>query len=215
MKHNDDGTWGPPSALEFGGSSGGAIFGKADKQIFIFAMSEYTLKLLTSKTRYQLGVEIGLAMGPHGGEAEAGATAGGKGLGGALTYTFSNGVLLDIGFNNYFVGNEEKINNVFYGKAVDPKDLVMEAGTVDIPAGKGVEDLQTKLSELSSSADATKTSTAGTKDDTKGDKKHSKNKKKDMGTIIERASAALDVAAEKKGFIPGFVWRDCKVSPDL
>lgn len=80
LKHNDDSTWGPPSAMEFGGGSAGAVFGKADKQIFIFAMTEYGLSMLTSNTRYQLGVEIGLAIGPHGAEAEVGATAGGRGL---------------------------------------------------------------------------------------------------------------------------------------
>lgn len=149
IKHNDDDTWGAPSALEFGGASAGAIFGRANKQIFLFPMSEYCLKMLTSKTRYQLGVEFGLAVGSHGGEAEAGATAGGKGIGGTITYTFADGALLNVGYNNYFVSNCEDINNTFYGKEVDPTDLVMKSGTVDVPKGKGVEDLQKKLGDLS------------------------------------------------------------------
>lgn len=148
MKHNDDDTWGPPSALEFGGSSAGAIFGKGKKQIFIFPMNEYGLSLLTSNTRYQLGVEIGLAMGPHGGEAEAGATAGGRGLGSTLTYTFAKGALLDVGCNNCFVENKDSINSAFYGYYVAATDIVMKAGAVDAPEGSGVEDLQSKLSGL-------------------------------------------------------------------
>jgi lipid-binding SYLF domain-containing protein len=183
LKHNDDGSWGPPSALEFGGTSAGAIFGKGKKQIFIFPMNEYGLSLLTSNTRYQLGVEIGLAIGPNGGEAEAGASAGGRGMGSTLTYTFENGVLLDIGCNNYFVQNKQKINNAFYGKEVSPTDLVMKAGSVDIPEGKGVEDLHNKLSALSQK----------------------------METFIKHANEALDLAAKRSEMIPAFVWKDCKV----
>lgn len=216
VKHNDDGSWGVPSALEFGGASAGAIFGRSNKQIFLFPMSEYSLKMLTSKTRYQLGIEIGLAIGKHGGEAEAGVTAGGKGAGGTLTYTFENGVLMDIGFNNYFVGNVEKINNAFYGKEIDPTDLVMSDGIVDIPEGKGIEDLQKKLGILSAKKDDEQESEkkSKTKDEKKSkskDEKKSKGKDKNMETIIERANTALDVAAKNKKMIPGFVWRECKV----
>jgi hypothetical protein len=112
--------------------------------------------------------------------------------------------------------NKEKINNEFYGKEVSPTDLVMKADTVDIPVGRGVEDLQLKLSDFSEDpsdieVDVVVETADGTKVEAKDTKKHDKKNKHTMEAIVEHANAALDIAADKSKFIPAFVWRDCKV----
>jgi lipid-binding SYLF domain-containing protein len=71
IKHNDDGTWGPPSAVMFTGAATGTIFGKATKQIFLLAMTELGLKILSGQTSAELGVQLGVATGLYGCEAEA------------------------------------------------------------------------------------------------------------------------------------------------
>jgi len=149
LKHNEDGSWGAPSTLMFTGSSGGAVFGKANKQIIIFPMTEYGLKMLTSKTKYDLGAQTGLAVGPWGREATLDAGAGGKGIEVTYSYVFEKGAFLTVGINNNFIENVPEYNQAFYGKVADATDIVMKPGTVDIPEGKGVEELHAKLAELS------------------------------------------------------------------
>mmetsp|Transcript_2030 Transcript_2030/g.3496 ORF Transcript_2030/g.3496 Transcript_2030/m.3496 type:complete len:212 (-) Transcript_2030:409-1044(-) len=148
LKHNEDGTWGAPSCLMFTGAGGGAIFGKAHKQMMLFPMSDYALKQLTANTKFQLGAQIGLAVGPYGRESSLAADAGGKGVGATFSYVFSDGAFLNIGINDNFIDTVSEANEHFYGKAVEATDIVMEAGSVDIPEGKGVEELHAKLGEM-------------------------------------------------------------------
>ena len=147
IKHNDDGTWGAPSALSFAGSSGGAVFGKGNKRILLFPMTNHGLKLLCSKTKYDLGAQAGVALGPFGREAQLDVGAGGTGVEITWSYVFEDGAFLNVGINNYFTSVVPSINQSFYGKMMDPIDLVMH-GAATAPEGKGVEEIHAKLSEL-------------------------------------------------------------------
>lgn len=148
LKHNDDGTWGAPSALMFTGSGGGAVLGGAHKQILLFPMTEHGLKMLTG-TKFELGAQVGLAAGPIGREASVGLEAGNKGVGYTLFYVFEEGVFMSIGINEYILEPVPEYNQGFYGKQEKATDIVMKPGTVTIPKGKGVEDLHARLSKLS------------------------------------------------------------------
>ena len=175
MKRNDDGTWGAPSAIMLTGCSGGFVIGKGHKrkfnqtnqvpalspltyqflpltcyaEILLFPMTEHGLKMLTANTKYQLGAQIGLAIGPHGREVSAALDAGGKGVGATFSYVFEDGLLLNAGINNNFIDTRAGVNQDFYGKEASGTDIVFEPGTVDIPEDKGVEELHAKLSALS------------------------------------------------------------------
>ena len=148
IKHNkEDNTWGAPSCLMFTSASGGAIIGKAQKKLVLFPMTDYGLKQLTANTKYQLGGQLGLAAGPVGRDFAAGVDAGGHGVNVTLSYVFSEGALLDVGITNNFIDNVSELNEAFYGKKATPNEIVFD-GAVDIPKGKGVEELQAKLAEI-------------------------------------------------------------------
>jgi lipid-binding SYLF domain-containing protein len=149
IKKNDDGTWGAPSALMFTGTAAGAIFGKATKQIFLFPMTELGLKMLCGQTTAQLGVQMGIAAGPHGREAAVGANIGGKGADITYAYTLANGAMINVGFNDHVINAANEVNADFYGKVAEPLDIVMTPGTVKVPTGKGVEEMCEKLAALS------------------------------------------------------------------
>lgn len=149
VKHNDDGTWGAPSAVMFTGGGAGAVFGKGNKQILLFPMTEYGLKMLCANTKYDIGIQLGVAAGPVGREAALDAGAGGTGAEVVLAYVFENGVFLNVGMNNSFLDSVDSANKAFYGKKVEPVQIVDSPGAVTIPTGKGVEDFHSKLNALS------------------------------------------------------------------
>ena len=145
----DEGTWGPPSAVMFTGAAAGAIFGKATKQIFLFPMTELGLKMLSGHTSVELGVQMGVAAGPYGREAETGANVGGSGADITYSYTFEKGAMVNVGFNGYAIHARNDTNEDFYGVDKFVMDIVLTPGTVDIPKGKGVEEMHEKLAQLS------------------------------------------------------------------
>ena len=151
IKHNDDGTWGPPSAIMFTGAAAGAIFGKATKRIFFFPMTEYALKMLSGQTTAELGVQMGLAVGPYGREAQAGVNVASSGANITYSYTLEKGALLNIGYNDYAIDAVDNVNKDFYGVGRKAMDIVMTPGAVNIPEGKGIEEMHEKLAQLSES----------------------------------------------------------------
>ena len=146
MKHNNDGTWGPPSAVYLEGNSLGATFGKATKQIFLFPMSEHALEVLSGKRSNQQNVLMGLAAGPvgleEGGHVFDGTVA-------TYTYTFQKGAMINVGYDGCNIDAAKKVNADFYGVDKMSTDIVMIPGTVDIPKGKGIEEMHEKLTKLS------------------------------------------------------------------
>jgi lipid-binding SYLF domain-containing protein len=149
VKNNKDGTWSAPSALMFDSASAGAVFGKGNKQLIIFPMTEYGFKQLTANTKYQLGAQVGLAAGSMGRESAITVDAGGHGVGATLYYVFEEGAFMSIGINNSFISAVPDLNVPFYAKpGVTPDEITID-GNVEIPKGRGVEELQAKLSELS------------------------------------------------------------------
>lgn len=133
----------------FSGAGAGAVFGKANKTILLLPMTDHGVKMLTADTKYELGIQAGITAGPYGREASLAADAGGKGVGATLSYVFSKGALVNIGYENNFIETVNEVNKAFYGKKASAIDIIFEPGTVDIPEGKGVEELHAKLGELS------------------------------------------------------------------
>ena len=146
MKHNDDGTWGPPSAIRLEGNSIGATIGKATKQIFMFPMTEQGLKTLSGKRSSDQQCSMGLAVGPIGGE-QGGRARPREDV--TYTYTYQQGAMMNLGYDGCNIDAAKKVNADFYGVEKDSMDIVMTPGTVDIPQGKGIEEMYEKLAQLS------------------------------------------------------------------
>jgi lipid-binding SYLF domain-containing protein len=149
IKKKKDNTWGAPSALIFTGTAGGFVFGKGEKRIILFPLTELAVKTLCSNTKYQLGADVGLAAGPVGRGAAIAADAGDKGVGATLSYVIEKGALLNVSLTTNFIENRNDVNSAFYGKSATPEEIVID-GAVEIPQGKGVEELHGKLTALSS-----------------------------------------------------------------
>lgn len=153
IQHNDDGTWGAPAAIEFHGTSGGAIVGAANKRVVIFCMTKYGLHNLASNKKMQLGAQMGYANGPRGRECNVSMEAGDKGANLAYYYMFEEGkdgsVWINIGISGNYISAAHDANKEFYGTEASNIDIVTKPDAVEIPEGKGYEELVAKLNELS------------------------------------------------------------------
>jgi lipid-binding SYLF domain-containing protein len=94
-------------------------------------------------------VQLGIAAGPHGRETEAGFNIGNKGADVTYAYTFLKGTMINVGYNDYVIDAVNSVNNGFYGKDAEAVDIVMTPGTVEVPKGKGIEEMHKKLAALS------------------------------------------------------------------
>ena len=149
IKRNADsgGTWGAPACVKFTSGGAGASLGIGSKKIILFPMTNYGLEQFTADNRFELGAQFGLATGKFGRELDITAAAGDKGANICLSYVFSEGALLEVGVNSTFIDRAIEANEKFYGKNVSPHDIIFQEGAVDVPEGKGVEELKAKLTE--------------------------------------------------------------------
>jgi len=147
IARDQDGTWSPPSACGLGGVGFGLLFGAEVKDILII-IDDYNLKSFASGGQIKLGGEMGLAIGPVGREAEGQINISSGSVGTSFAYSFSYGLFGGIGLEGAVLGTRAKENARFYGKTIEASKILMEAGSVEIPAGAGVEDLHRKLDLL-------------------------------------------------------------------
>lgn len=63
VKHNDDGTWGPPAALDIVFRGVGANIGMATKHILLVPMTDDALNKLTVTDKLSVSAELGVAVG--------------------------------------------------------------------------------------------------------------------------------------------------------
>lgn len=149
IKKNDDGTWGAPSACMVTGFGAGAVFGKAKKQVILFPMTEHDLRLLCSKNKFDVGGQLGLAIGKLGRETSIDVGVSEESVGLTYSYIFEDGVYLNVGANNYILSSVDQANTEYYGKQAEAHDIVLDKpDTVTIPKDKGTEELHEKLASF-------------------------------------------------------------------
>jgi lipid-binding SYLF domain-containing protein len=109
-------------------------------------MTESKLKMLSGETACEMGVKLGIAVGPHGGEKKLGQA---RHEADTYLYMFEKGAMINIGWGDSRVDVYKKVNDEFYGKSASPLDIVMTPGAVEVPTGKGIEEMHEKLVALS------------------------------------------------------------------
>uniref|UniRef100_A0A6U6CC08 Ysc84 actin-binding domain-containing protein n=1 Tax=Odontella aurita TaxID=265563 RepID=A0A6U6CC08_9STRA len=203
VARNEDGTWSAPSACGLGGIGFGLLFGAEAKDILII-IDDYNLNTFAAGGQIKLGGEMGLTIGPIGREAEGQINVSSKGVGTSFAYSFSRGLFGGIGLEGAILGARAKENERFYGKAVEARKILTEKGSVEIPAGSGVEDLHKKLDLLEAGKTKELTETCLQKKESmreEADKKAEGVKEEQDDVIHVNAKEEVDkekVAEEKK-----------------
>lgn len=121
------GQWHGPAFYTIGGASFGFQAGADAAEVIILAMTERGVtKLLSAQVK--LGADISVAAGPVG-AGMSGATAG---LSADLvSYSHSRGLYGGFSVDGSVVGVRGALNQVYYGTAATPSDILIKAGVTN------------------------------------------------------------------------------------
>ena len=118
-----NGAWSYPAFYTLGGISWGLQIGGSASQIMMLLMTDSGVNALMEDKKLKFGADLGVAMGPVGGGAEAAATLGSADV---LVWSLSKGAYLGISLEGSIVEPREGLNKDYYGAEVGPKPIVME-----------------------------------------------------------------------------------------
>jgi len=118
-----NGAWSYPAFYTLGGISWGLQIGGSASQIMMLLMTDIGVNALMEDKKLKFGADLGVAMGPVGGGAEAAATLGSADV---LVWSLSKGAYLGISLEGSIVEPREGLNKDYYGAEVGSKPIVME-----------------------------------------------------------------------------------------
>ena len=134
------GQWRGPSFHTLGGASFGFQAGADAAEVIILAMTERGVTRLLAP-QVKLGTDVSVAVGPVGGGASA-ATAGLSAD--LIAFSIAKGLYGGFSVDGSVVGVRTALNQAYYGKEVNPADIVIK-GTVTNPQAKALLDKVTQL----------------------------------------------------------------------
>lgn len=127
--NTDEILWSAPSAIGLAGFAWGALLGaQLSDHIFLLMTNEALRLFSTQDTSVQLGVDVGVAVGPVGRSAEADLAAsrsnGTMAMAPIYTYSLSKGLYAGISMDGRIVGTRPRVNEKFYGRQVSAEELL-------------------------------------------------------------------------------------------
>lgn len=129
QQQGNDVSWSAPSAICIGGFAWGALIGAQVSDHIFLLMTEEAVRLFsTQDASVQLGVDIGVAVGPMGRSAEADLAAsrsnGSMAMAPIYTYSLSKGLYAGVSMEGKVVLTRPRVNEKFYGMAVRAEELL-------------------------------------------------------------------------------------------
>jgi len=130
--------WSPPCAIGMGGVAVGGLIGAQIADHVFLLMDDNAVNLFSSNDgSFQLGADVGVAVGPVGRAAEADfgttASAGSGGLAMAPIYTYSltKGLYAGASLDGKVIVTRHNVNEKFYGQQISASELL--GGEVPTP----------------------------------------------------------------------------------
>jgi len=126
-KDRNTGKWSPPAFVASAEGSFGLQIGGQSIEAILLIMNKEGLDMLL-KSRIKIGVDLSAAAGPYGREvgAKIGPAAG------ILTYSKAEGLYAGASIEGGILVPDEKANEIFYGKGIKPRDILIRR-TVEMP----------------------------------------------------------------------------------
>jgi lipid-binding SYLF domain-containing protein len=125
----NDISWSAPSAIGLAGFAWGALIGaQLSDHIFLLMTDEAVRLFSTQDASIQLGVDVGVAVGPVGRSAEADLAAsranGFMAMAPIYTYSLSKGLYAGVSMEGKVVLTRPRVNEKFYGMTVRAEELL-------------------------------------------------------------------------------------------
>ena len=141
-----DGSWSAPSAVAVLGYGGGVLAGADHQDALIFIMDAATLKDFCTRPQTRLSPLAAATIGKNfSRQADVGLEAPDKGT---VSVYFSKGLFVGAELEMGTLDSRDKQNTKFYGKDVQPWDILTKDNAVTIPQDSGIPDLHRKLEML-------------------------------------------------------------------
>lgn len=121
------GEWSPPSFVTTVGGSFGFQIGAEAVDLILLVMSQRGLEGLL-QDKFTLGGDVGVAAGPIGRHAEAGADLMMQGE--IYSYSRSKGAFAGLSLKGTIIAADESYNREYYGSAHTPKEILLD-GKID------------------------------------------------------------------------------------
>jgi len=118
-----NGAWSYPAFYTLGGISWGLQIGGSSSQIMLLLMTDKGVNAIVEDKKLKFGADLGVALGPVGGGAEAAATLGSADV---LAWSLSKGAYLGVSLEGSVVEPREGLNGDYYGQEVLTKPIVLE-----------------------------------------------------------------------------------------
>ena len=119
----DSGAWSAPSFITMGSGSIGLQIGAEAQEIVLVIMTKKGIEAVI-QSKFSLGAEASIAVGPIGGGVEAATTANLQ----ADIYAFarSKGLFAGVALEGAVIESRDKWNQRYYGKPTTPKEIVID-----------------------------------------------------------------------------------------
>jgi len=128
--------WSAPAFYTMGSVSFGLQIGGESAEVILLVMSQQGMdSLLTSK--FQLGGDASIALGPVGGGAKGDVTAD------FLSFAKSKGLYAGLNLDGSYLSVRDGLNKAYYGKEVSPADIIVRQSV----SNKGADRLREELKQ--------------------------------------------------------------------
>ena len=117
-----NGAWSQPAFYTLGGISWGLQIGGSSSQIMMLLMTDNGVNALLEDKKLKFGADLGVALGPVGGGAEAAVTLGSADV---LVWSLSKGAYIGISLEGSVVEPREGLNKEYYGVEVGTRPIVV------------------------------------------------------------------------------------------
>lgn len=122
-----DGRWSAPSAISTFGCNWGALVGADVTDYVIILNTRDAVDAFSGAGSVSVGAGVEIAAGPVGRAGGASFNVGTEGYAPALSYAHSRGVYAGVGLEGSVIVARSAVNFNFYGRELDPKDILRGA----------------------------------------------------------------------------------------
>ena len=128
--------WSAPSAIGTVGMGWGAQIGGEITDFVLVLTTDAAVEAFSGTGQVSLGAELAVAVGPIGRSGEASLTFGETSFSPVYAYSLSSGLFAGVSLEGSVISSRKDLNRNFYGKDVEPRDLL--AGRVPPPPAASI-----------------------------------------------------------------------------
>jgi len=139
IAQNKKGKWGGPCAILLAGIDIGLNIGIEKSDHIIILRDESAIRAFGSVGQLKLGLDVSIAAGPKGRDAEIGLSVGDKGYVTTASYSMAKGAYIGLSLEGQIITIRNDCNEQYYGKPVEAREIL--DGSIKAPKNKNLKQI--------------------------------------------------------------------------